>query len=281
MEYLEKDGIVCDLYGGLGNQMFIVAASHVISRTHGCPFVLPTLPTEKNPHNLLGHNYNDTIFSQFGEHIDIPVEHVRTFCMMNGYRYYTNGAFQRWDPMSILPRTFVNSHFQYYPPLAAYEQELRELFVHGIQSYRTRIAETVGDLTECAFLHIRRGDYLNHPTIHYNQPLSYYETAVNRLMAEASELPKQILVLSDDSEWVRAQPFFTNNPIYTIVSLDDELETLAYMSLCKAGAICANSTFSWWGAFLGAFGSRNPVIVPSRWICDPIEKLFPDEWIVL
>ena len=59
--------------------------------------------------------------------------------------------------------------------------------------------------------------------------------------------------------------------------------TLALMSLCKAGAICANSTFSWWGAFLGAHGVRAPVFVPERWIGGdklPV-ALFPDEWHVV
>jgi hypothetical protein len=56
------------------------------------------------------------------------------------------------------------------------------------------------------------------------------------------------------------------------------------MSLCKGGAICANSSFSWWGAFLGSYSERNPVIIPKRWIknnsSDPID-MFPSEWIQL
>jgi hypothetical protein len=52
------------------------------------------------------------------------------------------------------------------------------------------------------------------------------------------------------------------------------------MSLCNSAAICANSTFSWWGAFLGAYEMRNPVIVPKKWINEPYaENLIPEEWI--
>ena len=91
----------------------------------------------------------------------------------------------------------------------------------------------------------------------------------------------QILVFSDDIEWVQSQDFF-KNPLMKIMNLEDELDTLACMSLCKGGAICANSTFSWWGAFLGSYGERSPVFVPGHWIGNeqPV-KLFPDEWIVI
>lgn len=53
------------------------------------------------------------------------------------------------------------------------------------------------------------------------------------------------------------------------------------MSLCYSGAICANSTFSWWGAFLGAYSQRNPVFVPRNWIREKIWNLFPEEWIII
>ena len=54
------------------------------------------------------------------------------------------------------------------------------------------------------------------------------------------------------------------------------------MSKCHAGAICANSSFSWWGAFLGAYEKRNLVFIPRDWIRNcKVDCLFPDEWIKL
>ena len=62
----------------------------------------------------------------------------------------------------------------------------------------------------------------------------------------------------------------------------DELYCLAFMSLCLGGAICANSTFSWWGAFLGTYGKRNPIFVPRLWSkVYNTNGLYPDEWIKL
>jgi hypothetical protein len=54
------------------------------------------------------------------------------------------------------------------------------------------------------------------------------------------------------------------------------------MSLCTKAAICANSTFSWWGAYLGAYKFRNKVFVPRDWIKQTqydINLLVPEEWI--
>ena len=81
-------------------------------------------------------------------------------------------------------------------------------------------------------------------------------------------------------EWVKEQEYF-NSEIFEQYESSDELESLALMSLCLGGAICGNSTFSWWGAFLGAYSLRNPVFVPKNWIKMDITCLFPDEWNVI
>jgi hypothetical protein len=94
--------------------------------------------------------------------------------------------------------------------------------------------------------------------------------------------PSKIYIFSDDSLWVKQQSYFSLNPgLFEFINNKDELETLACMSLCCAGAICANSTFSWWGAFLGAYSIYSPVYIPERWISEPVHDLFPEEWIVV
>ena len=99
-------------------------------------------------------------------------------------------------------------------------------------------------------------------------------------MANKSTTLSKIIVVSDDIEWVKSQDFFKLS-IFEIYESNNELETLALMAKCKAGAICANSTFSWWGAFLGAYEKRNPVVVPKYWIREKIECLYPTDWFVL
>jgi hypothetical protein len=90
----------------------------------------------------------------------------------------------------------------------------------------------------------------------------------------------KIIIVSDEMSWVKEQEYFKSD-LFELYENEDELETLALMTLCTGGAICGGSTFSWWGAFLGAHEKRNPIFVPKDWIKFKIECLFPEEWIII
>jgi len=252
-------GVIPLVKGGLGNQMFIVAAAYAVHKKVGMPLYL--LQNPPNKHNLKKHDYNISVFKHFGLHLDISQENVWSL----GYRQFCPGGFSAWTPENISSGTCMDDYFQFYPALKSYEIELRDLFLSGLSMPSK-------DYSSYAFLHIRRGDYLEYSDIHYIQPLEYY--------MKASENFSKILIVSDDNKWVKSQDFFKADK-FELFECDDELETLSVMASCKAGAIIANSTFSWWGAFLGAYGSRNPVYVPKQWISLPIVSLFPDEWIII
>lgn len=277
---MTEHGIVTHRMGGLGNQMFIVAAGYVISETIHVPLYIPYCAPDKNPHNKKQHDYLQTIFKAFHHKQYIPQDQYLTYVLSKWrYKVHAPPGFSKWVPDEFEPGTILCSYYQYYPPLAKFENQLRSMFVEGLELQRQTITQRFGDLTTYAFLHIRRGDYVNLPHIHYNQTVDYYQRARDKYFSMISTLPTKIMVLSDDVEWVRAQPFFNTTPHFQIVDGLDELETLALMTLCKAGAMIGNSTFSWWGAFLGCYESRTPVLYPKRWIAEQIESLFPEEWI--
>jgi hypothetical protein len=268
MSELEK-GILPIVIGGLGNQMFIVAAGYACHRYCGAPLYIVHNPLENNPHNLKKRKYSDSIFRYIGTHLS---HDLKDPIFLNYHKYAPSGFFP-WFPKAVKPGTRLESYFQFYPPLEPFENDLRHLFLKGLQDEYP--AQT--QYEDYAFLHIRRGDYLKMPEVHFIQPIEYYEKAVQGLHAKA---PCKILVFSNDMEWVRTQEFFKQE-FFELYDSDDELQTLALMASCKAGAICANSTFSWWGAFLGAHSLRNPVYVPEKWISDFVHSLFPEEWNVL
>ena len=83
--------------------------------------------------------------------------------------------------------------------------------------------------------------------------------------------------MTDDVQWAKQQDLFKSR-LFHIIEHKNELETFNIMTQCHGGAICANSTFSWWGAFLGAHSKKAPVIIPQKWINLPIVELFPKEW---
>jgi hypothetical protein len=268
---MDEKGVFPVLVGGLGNQMFILTAGYVISRRKGCPLYLTANHNHYNQHNTLQIDYKQSIFRYFGNHLPITENEFRT---KNSYIDCHRGGFHPWDPSDFEIGSFLNSYFQYYPPFAPFEAEIRYLYKKGLEEFTTHIQHTA------AFVHIRRGDYLNNPGLHFIQPISYYEKGVGLLLEQNPDIT-EILVFSDDIEWVKQQQFFQSNPLFTFINEPHELKALALMSQCRGGAVCANSTFSWWGAYLGAYEMRNPVIVPKRWINEPIYDLFPSEWTVL
>jgi hypothetical protein len=283
MGFPDVKGILPSFMGGLGNQLWILAAGFVASEYHSCPLYISKNPVENNKHNVLNHDYTDTMFHYFGEHIPLVQDHAKMMAASHGYKIDTNNGnsgFYPYHPIQLFPGTILGSYYQYYPAIAPYEHVIRERLLKGLEPFLEKVIKTY-DFSNAAFLHIRRGDYLKYQDIHYIQPLSYYKCAVDKLMASKNP-PSKIYIFSDDSPWVKQQDYFTSGSgLFEVIDSKDELESIACMSLCCAGAICANSTFSWWGAFLGSYSVRSPIYVPGRWISDTIYDLFPEEWSVL
>jgi hypothetical protein len=275
---INNKGILPRLIGGLGNQLFMVASCYTISKIKNCPLYI--LQSSYNTHNKNNINYSDTIFKYIGTNIEqySTYEYLNTLYSL-GYKYYVQpNSFKVWDPKTIDPGTVTECYFQYYPPISLYENEIRDLLIKGIVEYRDMLNE-YHDFDNCVFLHIRRGDYFNYLELFYILDIDYYKKAVD-IMLEKNKNIKRIYVVSDDIEWVKNQEFFKQD-IFYIYEQSNELITISLMSLCTSGAICAGSTFSWWGAFLGAHSSKNTVIVPKKWIKMQIYDLFPKEWIIL
>jgi hypothetical protein len=114
------------------------------------------------------------------------------------------------------------------------------------------------------FLHIRRGDYL-HPLNwhHYVDLDKYYERALSLFPSGA-----HVVVCSDDLSWCKSvlplrYPFIGADKWVWFAG--DEYETLSAMMGCTLGGICANSTFSWWGAYLGQ-RQEKIITMPDLWI---------------
>jgi hypothetical protein len=282
MEILLNPGMIPSFMGGLGNQAFILVAAYIASKIKNCPLYILQNPLTNNKHNTNSIDYNNTLFKYFGKHIDQEQnDHTKNILYLNGYTVHSQPAinnetvFSPWNPSETIVGSIFTSYYQYYPPIKPLEEEIRQLMLKGLNEYSNK--GFVDEPETTAFLHIRRGDYLNHPHIHYIQNETYYRNALDKLLEQNINI-KTIKIFSDDIDWVRSLDFF-KLPIFEIVHENDELKTLHIMSQCLGGAICGNSTFSWWGAFLGAHAKRNPVIVPKNWISLQIYSLFPDEWI--
>lgn len=124
-------------------------------------------------------------------------------------------------------------------------------------------------------LHVRRTDYLTNSANHNNLDLDYYEKALEYFEN------RQIIVFSDDPEWCKKQSLFSDDRFLISESGNNTID-LCMMTFCS-GHIIANSSFSWWGAWLA---NSEKVIAPSKWfgpnnVDKETKDLYCDNWNVI
>ncbi len=139
-----------------------------------------------------------------------------------------------------------------------YKDEIKQMFGSGISSI------------DKVSIHVRRGDYVNNPFYVDLCETDYYEKAI-ALFPSSS-----FLVFSDDIEWCKGRfkggefEFFHGT----------EIEDLNMMASCKHNII-ANSSFSWWGAYLNPNPGKT-IIAPEKWYADGQKRTScPQGWILL
>lgn len=124
--------------------------------------------------------------------------------------------------------------------------EIRQLYGEGIEPI------------DQVAIHVRRGDYVNNPFYVDLMQTQYYSRAMD-------EFPNaEFLVFSDDIEWCKNQTIFSG---CEFSEGKTEIEDLNLMAGCR-GIIMANSSFSWWAAYL----SNAKVIAPKAWYADKIDR---------
>lgn len=153
------------------------------------------------------------------------------------------------------------------------EDEIRRLLQPSPRA-RDAVAAKYGDLLalpSITSVHVRRGDYLLPEMPHRSCPVSYYEEAI--ALVEAEDPATTFVVFSDDIEWSRRE-LPVGDAIF--ISGNPDWFDLTFMTRCHHH-VCANSTFSWWGAFLSA--DRRPIV---PWIVgslpEPFRRIHPAEW---
>lgn len=121
-------------------------------------------------------------------------------------------------------------------------------------------------------IHVRRGDYVDNPFYVDLTKVDYYEKAIALFPGE------MFLVFSDDPEFCKTLSWF--HPRYMkIVEKGNEVEDLNKIASCHHNII-ANSSYSWWAAYLNPHEDKK-IVAPSKdwWYSDGIERtICPNEW---
>lgn len=225
--------ITCDFIGRMGNQMFQIAATAATAWRNGSNFAFP----QKSMGSYTG---------------EIYLSHLPKVSNRLAFPVY-------------------NERGHHYTPIPTH---LKNVKLHGFwqsekyfKEYRNEIIELLGipytrEEGTCS-IHIRLGDYVNFADKHPPVSEEYLKKAIDYILKNTDT--KTFLVFSDDIPKAAKILDSINSDYcdFSFVDTSDPIKDMALMSGCEHN-ITANSTFSWWGAWL----NQNPdkkVIMPKQW----------------
>jgi hypothetical protein len=267
---------VVDVIGGLGNQMFQYAFARSLAIRRG-------LPVKLNLATFTSYALRRYGLSQFNVVEDIATPTDLTMMLRDGV-IYRETAHYTFEPraLSLPAPAYLNGHFQSYKYFQDIEPLIRQEFTLKAppDPLNAQVARMIGE-RNAVCLHVRRTDYVTDRgtnAVHGTCPPEYYAACVDYIRQRESELT--LFVFSDDIYWAQANLRFEVPTIYVgHNAADRDAEDLRLMSACKHFVI-ANSSFSWWAAWLAAQPGRI-VCAPGRWITANPDTgdLLPPDWV--
>jgi hypothetical protein len=290
--------VIVQLTGGLGNQLFQYAAAKSLSLYHNVPLLLEIssfcktewheleVPREFELHCFAGIHEevikSDQLASliNLGEKKGIPAKFIPAYRKteyMEPHFHYDRNFFK--SKMKV----FLKGGWQSEKYFQNCKDEIRKILQpkeEYIVNVKAKADEFLKEPT--VGVHIRRGDYLRKKIIlewHGIMERDYYVRAFEQLSKSLGSF--RVLYFSNDIDWVEKelQPIVKGETITDNVS-QTHVEDLYLMSCCRHNII-ANSSFSWWGAWL----NNNPnkiVIAPKKWFNkgpNDTQDLIPEGWI--
>lgn len=287
--------IIVRISGGLGNQLFQYAFGQYVAKKIYTD-VLYDIQTE-----LKINNFTTRTLALLNFNLKLNIATEKDISKM---RYFQKGSFQRIERkltqlyplinrkykveknfhgesiMDVRDNCYYDGYWQSYEYLDFDESFLKSHIVLDCNL----VKDKAGLITEISnsqsvSIHIRRGDYISikvNATIFHLCSLDYYFNAINYMNSLFTDI--RYYIFSDDIEWTKLH--FKGNQ-YHFMEANAPFEDLYFMSKCKHNII-ANSTFSWWGAWL----NENPnkiIIAPKQWYVEKLnymsDKLIPNTWI--
>lgn len=281
--------IVIKLQGGLGNQLFQLAAYlKLCERNENVYFDVGdyNLPWNNRFRKFyfdkfnINHEYKLCIFSEsrrkclFNAIINSNVKVFPKSLYKSLYKSNIGAGKLLSDDMSeIKDNTYVEGFFlnsRFFPDNLLDSIQQKKMIFHN--RYYNSIIKN-----ESVSVHIRRTDYNNNPEYEGICTTDYYKKAINFIESKINNA--KFYFFSDDILWVKNEFGNSKNFIYieNKNKKDSTITDLFLMSSCKHNII-ANSTFSWWGAYF----NKNPnkiVIRPEKYQNKSDSSIFPTEWI--
>lgn len=253
--------VTCQLLGGLGNMLFGMAVTHAVAM-------------DNNLTPVLHLNHKGALHTHPKDYVNNIFRNFKTVDNVDGYHLYNEPTFT-YTPISIPTDKNIKlyGYFQCEKYIEKYRSDILNIYspTEEIKSYiisKYNVVKT----NKCVSLHVRRGNYLNYPDIHPTVTKEYCDVATTMFP------DYNFLVFSDDINFCKQ---ILVGDKYLFVENEKDIVDLYLMSMCEHNII-ANSSFSWWGAWLNTNGGN--VIYPKKWFTGDMYTsvdICPERWIGL
>jgi hypothetical protein len=256
--------VTAELMGQLGNQLFIVAAAVSLALDHGANPIFPDFVT--NHQWKIPLNYEKLFHS-------LPVKLPKSVSFVYREPHFS------YQPIPYQPNIKLSGYFQSEKYFIHHKQEILDLF------------KPPADILE--YLSLRYADILEHPLTVSIHMRFYYEDPTGKAhptcdkdyFVRAMELfPKEALFIVFSNQIEKSKKLLSDIPKnIRFIEGEDHFCDLYLMSLCKHNII-ANSSFSWWGAYLNSNPNKQ-IIAPKLWFnpsyLSDTQDLLPEGWIAI
>ena len=255
--------------GRLGNQMFQYAALRGIAAKQEVNYCLPFHNDAVD--DGLGNPNRTELFDCFTMEtvtsLNIQMVDSGRPIISEGTFHFNEGMFNnQFDWVTLYGFFQSEKYFKHIEETIRKDFTFKDEILDPCEDMMENIGEAVG-------LHIRRKDYLTNPN-HCALDTEYYEKALAQF---PDDVP--VIVFSDEPEWCMEQELFSDDR-FMVSENDNGYVDMCLMSMCS-DFIIANSSFSWWAAWLG---NRGKVIAPKQWFPTndkDTKDLYPETWEVL
>ena len=244
--------------GGLGNMLFQIAAGYVLACKLGVDWAVIRPIT----------NIHGDMYSKYKNNILDKVPFIDTWY---NFPIYEEPSFS-YNNLPLSKNITLDGYFQSEKYFFNYRALILNLFTQQCSDFdEAKTQYETYNSSPTVSLHVRRGDYLNHPNTHPQLSLNYYNNAMDKFPGH------NVLVFSDDINWCKHH---LNRSNTHFIENNTDVIDLYLMSLCNNNII-TNSTFSWWGAWLNQ-NKNKKIIAPHKWFGPAVnhntKNLIPESW---
>lgn len=254
-QQINKKVISPVLMGGLGNRLFQIASAYGISKKLNRDLIV--VNDIQNAHST--DNYFESIFKKINRNQGLNIDKL--------FKEPEDMCYSYLEIPDINDNLKLYGYFQNDNYFKEYRNEILELFRIEETRYKL-LTESYTEYKDRYFIHIRRGDYVNHPIHDVGLEKEYYKKSI-RYIKDIDKNAK-FYCFSDDIEYCKNLEWLKTEDVKYIKGLN-EINSLYLMSLCYKGGIGCNSTFSWWGGWLNT-NKNKLVIFPNKWL-NTIDKV--------